>query len=611
MSEGTKKPEVVGKLSGIARGTDDADEDTGTAHPEMFVLPSSGPHGTQRLDLVATQVLSTESSPQAAPPAAPPPAKRPGGHDEGDDLATRVVDHDVYAKGRPAAPRPAAGTAAAPAENRAASPSGFHVSASTRRKATRRALAIEAVVTTPQGDRHVLQTIDASSRGLLLGSSQTQIDVRPGWTCQVLLVHGTVTVDFDAEVVRVVDPSETPGFASAFALQVVMLTRDQQERLHTVLSHAMEQGGGRASGAPLLTPQRVKVALIALLATLICAVAALLGVALLTRTRVPVTVVHAARAPIDDVATSLPPGEVIAAQRVTVRSTLPGPKVIRLEVAQGQRVRAGDVLARSHDATIEDVIGRAHSRMTNAEAIYRRARDEAAAMRNRNLPGTDISESEDALARARAQMVDARSSLDTATAELKRNQIEAPFDGVVAELLVHNGELLEPAAPVLDLIDDTIFRARVSFDEAAAGRMHVGARAQIWLPGATSPVGAKIESIGDVVHAGAEGKRVVPVELTFPPNVELRVGASARAEVVVNHRDGVLCVPTHALLGSGTERQIYVVKGDRAELRTVSIGTVQDDLTEVKAGLDEDARVILTPPATLTPNARIEAHEIH
>ncbi len=68
-------------------------------------------------------------------------------------------------------------------------------------------------------------------------------------------------------------------------------------------------------------------------------------------------------------------------------------------------------------------------------------------------------------------------------------------------------------------------------------------------------------------------------------------GTSADAEVILSARDGVLRVPTSALLEGG---KVLVLAGGRLVEKPLQLGLRNWDFTEVEAGLESGARVVVS-----------------
>jgi HlyD family secretion protein len=91
-----------------------------------------------------------------------------------------------------------------------------------------------------------------------------------------------------------------------------------------------------------------------------------------------------------------------------------------------------------------------------------------------------------------------------------------------------------------------------------------------------------------------EQNRTVEIELELDDDALARTllpGTSADAEVILSAREGVLRVPTSALLEGG---KVLLLEDDRLVERTLELGLRNWDFTEVTGGLDPGARVVVS-----------------
>jgi RND family efflux transporter MFP subunit len=86
--------------------------------------------------------------------------------------------------------------------------------------------------------------------------------------------------------------------------------------------------------------------------------------------------------------------------------------------------------------------------------------------------------------------------------------------------------------------------------------------------------------------------RAMTVEATFP-NADARVtpGMFGTAQIRLPATETAVFVPTDAVLKIANADAMYVIEGNRAELRVVQLGDVQSGMIRVDAGVQEGAVV--------------------
>jgi multidrug efflux pump subunit AcrA (membrane-fusion protein) len=70
-----------------------------------------------------------------------------------------------------------------------------------------------------------------------------------------------------------------------------------------------------------------------------------------------------------------------------------------------------------------------------------------------------------------------------------------------------------------------------------------------------------------------------------------------------------LLVPQAAVLERGQIRSVYVIEGDTARLRFVTLGERRNDRREVLSGLTAGERIIVMPAPLLADGARVAIEE--
>lgn len=80
----------------------------------------------------------------------------------------------------------------------------------------------------------------------------------------------------------------------------------------------------------------------------------------------------------------------------------------------------------------------------------------------------------------------------------------------------------------------------------------------------------------------------------IPP--QLRPGMSAKVEILVADLQDVIAAPVQAIAGSAREPVIYVMTASGPQVRSVVLGHSNDELVEIRDGLEGGEDVLLSPP---------------
>jgi HlyD family secretion protein len=263
-----------------------------------------------------------------------------------------------------------------------------------------------------------------------------------------------------------------------------------------------------------------------------------------------------------------------------------------------------------------------------------------------------IAQMQAALAQSKAQTESARAKVNNAVAQLRFNEDAlnktvsvAPFDGVVTNLPVREGETVvvgiqnAEGSTLMTIADMSVVTAEVKVDETDIVNVKIGQPADVTVDaipgkvfkGHVTLVGdqALLRSSGVATSqstTGTEEAKDFKVVVTLDqPNDQLRPGLSSTAKVMTAHKDNVLSLPIQALTlkpqdkpagndnvqaasnssNSQPDQQgVFVMrKDDRGKFRVhfvpVTTGITGATDIEVLSGLKDGDEIVTGPYKTL------------
>lgn len=290
-------------------------------------------------------------------------------------------------------------------------------------------------------------------------------------------------------------------------------------------------------------------------------------------------------------------GTVRPAQRALIAPKLMG-AIESLPVTLGQRVAAGEVLARISAAEILARVAQARAQLNLAQRDLERERS----LLTQGASTADLVRAlEDRATMTTAMVREAEVMLGYA-------EIRAPFAGVVVRKLAQSGDFASPGFPLLELEGTSDFQIEANLPESLAAGLTVGSTIPTLAPSSGTSFSAGLAELSPSAEAAA---RTVPVKLSVPAGTAVRSGEFVRLRVpgpVVRR----LSVPASALSVLGQMERVFVITSDavagpRATLRLVRTGSaLPDGSVEILAGLEAGERVVLNPPARLREGDRLE-----
>lgn len=329
-------------------------------------------------------------------------------------------------------------------------------------------------------------------------------------------------------------------------------------------------------------------------------------------------------------------GTVEARLSYALGPTLAG-RVKSVAVDQGDRVKAGQVLAELDPVDLDERIAaaafglqRAALAVRAAEAQTREAASrervaQASAARYRDLVAKHFVSTEMAAAKAseaevaHAGQEAAAAALDAARRDAERLGAErdallkqranlkllSPVDGVVVARDAEPGNTVVAGQAVLRLVDPASVWVRARIDQGQAGGLAVGQAARIVLrsrqgeaiPGKV----ARIEMLGDSVSE----ERLVHVAFAAVPE-NLSLGELAEVTLTLPGEKNALFVPTAALKQLGQARGVWRMVEGKTHFQPVQTGIATlAGQTRIAGGLQAGDEVIVHSPVDLTSGLRV------
>ena len=289
-----------------------------------------------------------------------------------------------------------------------------------------------------------------------------------------------------------------------------------------------------------------------------------------------------------------------------------------INVDIGDKVKAGQLLARLEIPELKSELDRAVAAQKRAEADYKDAhlvytRLQSVDKTNPNLVAQqelDAAEAKDSI--ADASRASAKAEVEKYQTLMAYTKIIAPFDGVVTCRYADPGSLIQAgtasdtqARPLVRLSDNYHLRLDFPVSVAYVKDIRLGDTVEV-----------RVDSLGGETFKGIisrytgkveETTRTMITEIQVPnPNLELLPGMYATLGLKVQQRPHALALPTEAL-STDKKKTVYVVNGEQEiEERPVTTGLETPDHYEVLSGLHEGDLVMIGNRSQVKPGQKVE-----
>lgn len=276
-------------------------------------------------------------------------------------------------------------------------------------------------------------------------------------------------------------------------------------------------------------------------------------------------------------------------------------KIAKLYVEEGDRVEAGGLIAELNTSEVVASLNKARADLKKAEIDLLDVRTEYKRKEALSEEGLVTQQQlDDALKRlsiAEAELEMAKAALDIAQLQYDYSFIKSPVNGVVSKRPVDVGDTATPGLLIASVVDPDSLYIEAPVDEADVGSVALGQTVKITVDAYPEKIFyGKVIKISPVVIGVKQEVRTFEVRVSVPTKeVVLKPGMSADIEIITGKAKDTLVVPSQAVMEKGTEKIVYVFEGRKAKQRKVKIGIYNWNFTEIKEGLTEGEKVIITP----------------
>ena len=288
--------------------------------------------------------------------------------------------------------------------------------------------------------------------------------------------------------------------------------------------------------------------------------------------------------------------------------------VVEVFVTEWVPVRKGDRLARFDTSEIE--AGIAALKAVEAQARVSESRAKREYERAQQLQKFGLitpqafDDAKSAVEAAEAATAAAAAQIKTGQARLAKSLLVAPMDGVVAFRGVNVGDRVENMGgntPLFRIVNNRILDLTVSVPSTRIAEVKAGQAMEFAadaLPGRT--FAGKVMFINPEIDEASRSVKVIAEVVN--QDGSLKGGMFAKGRIVIANRDGVLQVPRESLQNWNLDRgtaEVWVVKGEQVEKRTVTTGASTDGIIEVVSGVQAGELVVTRGGFNIRPGDRV------
>ena len=304
-----------------------------------------------------------------------------------------------------------------------------------------------------------------------------------------------------------------------------------------------------------------------------------------SRNRLPVTVLELNPADFDQYFRAS--ASVEAVQTAIISPETNG-QIREILVSKGQRVRAGQAVARLNTRVIENSMEEVKTSLSLANTVYQR---------QKGLWEQEIG-SEIQYLEARNAVESLQTRLNTLQSQMDMATMRAPFNGIVDDIFLKEGELAMPGSRVMHIVNLEKLYVNADVSESYSGKIRQGDQVILRFPAfPDEDLKVRVHRVGNVINPE---NRTFRVQLLIEnPGERYKPNMMATLGIVTYTAKDVLAVPSilikqdvqgHFIYAAGQRngdlvaRKVYVERGPDGEGQTMITSGLQAGDLVIKNG---------------------------
>lgn len=267
-------------------------------------------------------------------------------------------------------------------------------------------------------------------------------------------------------------------------------------------------------------------------------------------------------------------------------------EVVELVVEEGDVVAAGDLLCKLDDDEQRVALDEARINRDQRKSEFERHQ----AMYDEQL----ISDKE--FADVKYQYELAVNAYEAARIKYEYTRIRAPFDGIVVQRMIDEGEHVATGAQLFVMADTDPLLLTMYLPETEIGTIATGQLVYI-----NPDVNPEESFTGEIVRVAPEvDQRTGTIKVTAETRAGGIPGSFVRVRIVTDTRPNTLTVPRRGVVADAGDRFVFLAEADTVRKVAVKVGYENEDYAEVLEGIATGDSVVVAGVGGVRTGTRIK-----
>lgn len=297
-------------------------------------------------------------------------------------------------------------------------------------------------------------------------------------------------------------------------------------------------------------------------------------------------------------------GTLVASKEVTMNSEVAGDYHLKVNPKTGKRFALGDIVEEGQiiiefvDKEYTNSIA-IESKKLNLEISEQEFKKQESLYKKGGVTLREYRNSE-------VSFIDSKYGYERAEIQLEKMKVRAPFKGVITDLPFYTeGTKLASGQPMFSMMDYSKMLMEVNLPEKYISE--VNNNQEVRIMNYTMPEDTLTGTVSQLSPAiSTETRTFKGILKVTNPELKLRPGMFAKADIIIAKKDSVIVLPKDIVLSGQRGKTVFIVEKGAAVQKRITFGYENQDEAEITSGLEFNQRVVVKGFETLRNRSKVK-----
>jgi RND family efflux transporter MFP subunit len=297
----------------------------------------------------------------------------------------------------------------------------------------------------------------------------------------------------------------------------------------------------------------------------------------------------------------------VTADDIAILRCEAGGNITFLGAREGASIRKGALLLSTDKSEIVLRINQMENELTAAEVDVNNKRTDVDRTSNllqaHSIPQKEYDAAKRDYDLAVIMLDRRRIMVDQEKKNLSKRSVLAPFDCLVYNVSVNQGDYLPPNTECFRVLSPKSMIVEAQVDEQDLAKVTVGQHA---LAAFDAYPGKKFDAVvARIVPQTDEATKTSKVFLRLSTSPVLNIGMTATVNIIAGAKDSVLILPKSAIVNRNNKQSVFRISDGKLVETEVALGIIEGAYVEVLSGVSEGMQIVREPKPAYKENMKV------